>query len=77
MGASSRGPHNPEAKRLLLMWVTSSDHIVAGRYGVWDGGVVIPWTVAGVLLVVAPLVVGFGTALLVRSLPARPPRRIG
>lgn len=62
---------------VLLMAVATGDMVSVGNLGTWEGGIAIPWVVLAVLLILVPLVVGVGTGLIVRSLPARPPRRIG
>ncbi|MDK1104121.1 MAG: FtsX-like permease family protein [Actinomycetota bacterium] len=62
---------------LLLMRVASGDDVRWGPLGVWTGGIAVPWTMAFLVLALLPIVVGIGTALVVRSLPAHPPRRLG
>ncbi len=62
---------------LLLMAVATGDTVSVGKLGTWEGGIAIPWTAIAGLLLLIPVVVGIGTGLIVRSLPARPPRRVG
>lgn len=62
---------------LLLMSVVSGDEFSWGPLGIWTGGIALPWGMVGIVLFALPLVVGAGTALVVRSLPARPPKRLG
>ena len=62
---------------LLLMRVVSGNDVFWGPLGIWTGGIAVPWRMAVVVLIALPAVVGAGTALIVRSLPAHPPRRLG
>ncbi|MEA3511723.1 MAG: ABC transporter permease [Actinomycetota bacterium] len=62
---------------VLLMRVVSTNTVAWGSLGLWTGGIAVPWMAAAATLVVLPLIVGVSTALVVRSLPARPPRRAG
>lgn len=62
---------------LLLMLVATGDTVSVGKLGVWEGGIAVPWAAVASTLLLIPLVVGVGTGLIVRSLPARPPRRVG
>ena len=61
---------------LLLMRVAGDQGIRFGPLGVWTGGIAIPWRPIVSIVVALPFIVGLGTALFTRSLPARPPRRI-
>jgi putative ABC transport system permease protein len=61
----------------LLMAVASDQRARVGPFGTWDSGITVPWIAIVGLVVVAPIVVGFGAMSLTRSLPARPPRRVG
>ena len=60
---------------LLLMYVVSETNVLFGPLGIWTGGIAVPWPTVAVLLVAFPLMAGVSTALIARSLPARPPRR--
>lgn len=60
---------------LLITWVISADNIDIGPLGVWTGGIAVPVLPISALVVVVPVAIGLGTALIVRSSPARPPRR--
>lgn len=61
----------------LLMAVASDQRARVGPFGIWDGSITVPWVAVLGLVVVVPVVVGLGTMAGVRSLPARPPRRVG